>query len=148
MLDRDAETPWEWLKKEIDHVFNTHEPLVDLDGDNFATMETFRGTSWRGRDCDDLDKSVYPGRNSTHYSADRDHNCNGIRGVAPSGRTYEQELCSSVPNKGVIALGDSATAHFRFAFEAVALFSDMSSLQLLLMYTTQHPWRVDDCCGH
>ena len=30
-------TPWDWLKKEIDHVFNTHEPLVDLDGDLFSS---------------------------------------------------------------------------------------------------------------
>ena len=29
-------------------------------GDKYATLATLRGTDWRGKDCDDLDRNVYP----------------------------------------------------------------------------------------
>ncbi len=90
-----------------------HYPLVDDDGDHFSTIETLRGTDWRGRDCDDKNPNVYPGRKTTTSSdANVDHNCNGIKGKAPSGQSYEELFCSGTKQYGLIALGDSATAHF------------------------------------
>lgn len=41
-----------------------------------------------------------------------DNNCNGIYGVAPNGKSWEEELCN-VTQHGVIILGDSACARFR-----------------------------------
>ncbi|EAN87831.1 putative GPI inositol deacylase precursor [Trypanosoma cruzi] len=86
-------------------------PAYDEDGDLFSTYPTKRGSDWRGRDCDDRDPKVYPGRNTT--DAFRDENCNGIFGVDNvTGKTYEELWCLNSSPMGVIALGDSVTAHF------------------------------------
>ncbi len=37
-------------------------PAVDLDGDLFSPVMALRGALWRGRDCDDFDQDVRPGR--------------------------------------------------------------------------------------
>lgn len=88
-----------------------HLPFYDADGDRFSTYETLRGTDWRGKDCNDSDATVFPGRNATDAVVDA--NCNGIFGVdATSGRTYEELYCGGTGAMGVAALGDSATAHF------------------------------------
>lgn len=89
-----------------------HYPLVDDDKDHFSTIETLRGTDWRGKDCDDKNANVYPGRRASDLGPNVDHNCNGIKGVAPDGQSYEDKLCSGTKQYGLIALGDSATAHF------------------------------------
>lgn len=70
-----------------------------------------RGSNWRGKDCNDLDSNSYPGRNS---DADpyTDSNCNGIYGVDPSGKSYEELFCKNSGQIGVVLLGDSAGAHF------------------------------------
>lgn len=89
-----------------------HEPFSDTDGDKFSTTETLRGSYWRGKDCDDLNSTIFPGRNS--HDAVGDENCNGIFGTdATSGQTYEDMWCAGTNSLGVAALGDSATAHFR-----------------------------------
>lgn len=118
------------------HIYNFVEwqvPLQDSDGDWFSTKESrrFRGYDWRGADCHDevrtstgLDrnlvfiflslfqlKDVYPGRKSTSYDADVDHNCNGIYGGNETG-SFEDIFCAGYKQKGVIIIGDSATAHF------------------------------------
>lgn len=90
-----------------------HLPADDLDGDRFSPARTLRGSDWRGKDCDDLRKDVYPGRAKTAYSAETDHNCNGIFGSDSTGRAYEEKFCSGTGQLGVIGIGDSATAHFR-----------------------------------
>ncbi|PIK38283.1 putative acyloxyacyl hydrolase-like [Apostichopus japonicus] len=90
-----------------------HEPLVDADGDRFSIIETLRGTHFRGRDCDDVDSSVHPGKRAIDGDRHRDSNCNGIYGVDPkTGKTYEELLCDGTGQLGVILLGDSAGAHF------------------------------------
>ncbi len=60
-------------------------PLIDLDGDRFSDALTFRGSSWRGIDCNDLDSDIYPGR-KIYIGTERgvDYNCNWISGVNPS----------------------------------------------------------------
>ena len=89
-----------------------HLPAVDLDGDRFSGFETLRGSHWRGKDCNDLDGTVFPGRKSRDATADE--NCNGIYGTDPvSGRTYEELWCDDTNAMGIAVLGDSATAHFR-----------------------------------
>ena len=99
----------------IDRFEALHLPVSDRDGDAFASTDHrgLRGSHWRGADCDDTKVEVYPGRaTSSTASAAVDHDCNGIHGVDPSGRAYEEMLCASTPRRGLIILGDSATAHF------------------------------------
>lgn len=89
-----------------------HLPFSDADGDFFSTQPTLRGSDWRGKDCDDSNSSIFPGRNSR--DADVDENCNGIYGTDPTtGKTYEELYCAHSGAMGVASLGDSATAHFR-----------------------------------
>jgi len=102
----------------INRVFDQHLPLSDADGDNFASSgtsifeESFRGANWRGRDCNDLDATVYPGREQTTLGPEVDHNCNGIYGVDTDGVSFEQKFCAGTKQRGIAILGDSAAAHF------------------------------------
>lgn len=88
-------------------------PLVDHDGDRYSSKTSgLRGTNWRGTDCDDSRNDVYPGRlNSGEYDNTIDHNCNGIYGGNATG-SYEDIFCANSSPRGLIMLGDSATAHF------------------------------------
>lgn len=96
----------------IDKFANNHEPIDDSDGDGFSTLHTFRGAYWRGKDCNDVDKQIYPGR-ATSDDALKDTNCNGIIGIDPSTKkTYEEQWCSGTQAMGTALLGDSAGAHF------------------------------------
>lgn len=109
---RSGENPWKWLEKLLLAVAR-HQPEIDLDGDGFSVEPVLRGSNWRGRDCSPLDKHVYPGRASNPNGASTaDYNCNGIGGTAPSGKSYEEELCAGTQHLGVMAIGDSAGAHF------------------------------------
>ena len=81
---------------------------VDFDTDKFSPAETLRGSIWRGRDCNDFDKSVYPGRRPSNNDEFRDSNCNGIFGInSTSGVSYEEELCQGSGQRGLIYIGDS-----------------------------------------
>jgi len=105
-----------WWKKLIEpffHAIDGHVPLVDQDKDLFSTIETWRGSNWRGRDCDDKRRDVYPGRKLQNADPNVDSDCNGIKGVNPSGQSYEDLYCSKTSRRGVAILGDSAAAHFR-----------------------------------
>lgn len=91
-------------------------PTFDLDKDKFSDSPTLRGYDWRGKDCDDLDASVFPGRQSN--DAFGDSNCNGVVGIdTTTGATYEDEWCNNTGAMGIALLGDSATAHFRIPAE-------------------------------
>ncbi len=70
-----------------------------------------RGSHWRGYDCDDKRDDVYPGRRLTSYDSSVDHNCNGIFGGNSTG-SYEDIFCAGTPQRGLVLIGDSATAHF------------------------------------
>ncbi|CAF4794565.1 unnamed protein product [Rotaria sp. Silwood1] len=90
-----------------------HVPLVDIDGDRFGTESTFRGSSWRGKDCNDLSSKIRPGARSVKGDFVIDHNCNGIFGMDSStNRPWEDELCNDTQQIGVAILGDSVSAHF------------------------------------
>lgn len=96
----------------IERFGNDHLPIEDIDGDYFSDLQTFRGSSWRGRDCNDLDADVYPGKH-TDDDTFFDTNCNGIYGIDPeTGETYEKKWCKGTGQMGTVLLGDSAGAHF------------------------------------
>jgi acyloxyacyl hydrolase len=79
-------------------IFKNHTPGVDLDDDGHSTIpvckfykvnknnlviyfcffKTFRGTSWKGKDCDDLNPKVRPGVKPIGNDIAKDTNCNGI----------------------------------------------------------------------
>ncbi len=98
------------------HIFtdrfgDKHLPVFDTDSDRFSGMPTFRGYNWRGKDCNDLAGDVYPGRKRAgHHSLD--HDCNGIFGLSPEGKPYEEKFCEGSIHLGVGVVGDSAGAHF------------------------------------
>lgn len=96
----------------IDSFGNKHLPVDDVDSDYFSDIPTFRGSSWRGRDCNDFDATMYPGRYSEDDAVE-DRNCNGIAGIdSETGKTYESLWCKDTKQMGTIVLGDSAAAHF------------------------------------
>jgi acyloxyacyl hydrolase len=79
-------------------VFTSHHPLVDYDNDFFSPfVDAWRGTSWRGRDCDDFDPNVRPGAIDQGDFV-LDTNCNGIWGIhdLKTLRTNEEVLCKGI----------------------------------------------------
>ena len=89
-----------------------HYPAEDVDGDHFSLISTLRGTSWRGKDCNDLNNREYPGRGDGRDMS-IDTNCNGIYGVDPNnGESYEDMWCKGTQAMGSVILGDSVGAHF------------------------------------
>ena len=98
--------------KIIDRFGGDHLPVDDVDGDYFSDLPTFRGSSWRGKDCNDFDPKIHPGL-YTDGDALEDTNCNGIFGIEPSsGQTYESLWCKGTGQMGMVLLGDSVGAHF------------------------------------
>ena len=95
----------------MDKFGNGHLPPFDLDNDTFSDISTFRGYNWRGADCDEFSKKVYPGRKTGSQVVD--HDCNGIYGVNPkTAKSYEHDFCSNSTRLGLAVIGDSAGAHF------------------------------------
>ena len=92
-------------------------PVEDLDSDFYSRTVTLRGTSWRGKDCDDLSSNFHAGRKAAD-DTDLDTNCNGIMGKdALTGKTFEELWCDGTEQMGIVGLGDSFTAHFRIPQE-------------------------------
>lgn len=122
---------------------DNHVPFKDDDGDGFSTWKTLRGTDWRGKDCNDSNPSVYPGAQPTDWDREYDSNCNGIYGVDPaSGKPYEQLFCEDTDPMGIIALGDSATAHFHIPYQylSVADWTDTTFQFLLPTLENEFDW--------
>ena len=128
--------------KPICDTFTNHTPLQDQDGDMFSTMGTFRGYFWRGKDCNDKDAAIYPGRHTTDDSSE-DTNCNGIFGVEPnSGKTYESLWCNGTGQVGTVVLGDSASAHFHIppAWLTSREMSPEAYQDLMLVLENEFDW--------
>ncbi|CAF0795333.1 unnamed protein product [Adineta ricciae] len=99
--------------KILDNVFNNHIPLLDFDGDHFGTESSLRGSSWRGKDCNDFSRKIRPGARSINGDPTIDENCNGIFGMdSATGHPWEQEFCNDTQRLGIVVLGDSISAHF------------------------------------
>ncbi|RNA11317.1 acyloxyacyl hydrolase [Brachionus plicatilis] len=97
----------------IKKIFDKHEPAIDIDQDGHGTFQTLRGTSWRGKDCDDFSKKIHPGAIPINGDHTSDSNCNGIFGKdSASNRTYEEIFCKNSKPMGFGVLGDSISAHF------------------------------------
>ena len=80
-------------------------------------MKTLRGTSWRGKDCDDGNKSIHPGSRPQFSDKTKDSNCNGIFGTDTAGNSYEDKMCLNSQQRGSVVLGDSVSAHFHIPRE-------------------------------
>jgi hypothetical protein len=96
------------------NAISNHLPLQDVDGDRYSGFSrALRGSDWRGIDCNEQRNDVYPGRASMPHDLDHtvDHNCNGIFGLNETG-AFEDLFCANSESRGLIMLGDSATAHF------------------------------------
>jgi len=94
--------------------FTDHSAAIDRDGDSFSKdTATLRGYHWRGRDCDDSNANIYPGRKQDPtYGKGVDYNCNGISGFDPKTNSpYKDVLCGNSKPMGVVVMGDSAGAH-------------------------------------
>jgi len=120
-------------------------PIPDNDQDKYSSLFTYRGLQFRGADCDDKNATVYPGRNALQgdFDASADSNCNGIWGVdSRSGIAWEQALCGDVQSRGLLAIGDSATAHFSLPPSFVTPSSINSSTYAHLIETliTEVDW--------
>ncbi|KAM4028377.1 acyloxyacyl hydrolase isoform 2-T2 [Anomaloglossus baeobatrachus] len=101
------------LFRTICNTIDSSVPAEDFDKDNFSAFPSLRGYHWRGKDCNDMNKSIYPGRMPKDWDSLQDSNCNGIWGFGPEdGIPYEKKFCDGTDSKGIIILGDSAAAHF------------------------------------
>jgi len=101
------------IHKLIEKLLTNHTSPFDMDGDGFSQMNgEMRGYNWRGRDCNDFDIKVRPGRKTDPYPGKAsDYNCNGIHGVDPkTKKPYKEVLCGNTKQYGVVVLGDSAGA--------------------------------------
>lgn len=120
-----------------------HVPADDLDHDYFSPMHTLRGADWRGKDCDDSNPDVYPGRKPYNSDIDYDSNCNGIYGVDPvTGKPYEDLYCTNITQYGTIVLGDSATAHFHIPYQYlnVTAWTNSTFDRVLLAAENEFDW--------
>ncbi|NWZ28059.1 AOAH hydrolase, partial [Asarcornis scutulata] len=131
------------LCEKIKYVIRNKLPFEDFDGDKFSTFPTLRGYHWRGRDCDDRNTTVYPGRRPDNWDVKSDSNCNGIWGVDPKdGIPYEEKFCKGADSRGVVLLGDSAGAHFHIPPEwmTVTQMSAKSFANLPMAFTDELDW--------
>ncbi|XP_014742349.1 PREDICTED: acyloxyacyl hydrolase [Sturnus vulgaris] len=131
------------LCEKIKYVLRNKLPFEDFDGDKFSTFPTLRGYHWRGRDCNDKNTTVYPGRRPDNWDAKSDSNCNGIWGVDPKdGIPYEEKFCKGADSKGVVLLGDSAGAHFHIPPEwmTITQMSAKSFVNLPMAFSDELDW--------
>ncbi|NXI10897.1 AOAH hydrolase, partial [Irena cyanogastra] len=129
--------------EKIKYVLRNKLPFEDFDGDKFSTFPTLRGYHWRGRDCNDKNTTVYPGRRPDNWDAKSDSNCNGIWGVDPKDRIpYEEKFCKGADSRGVVLLGDSAGAHFHIPPEwmTVTQMSAKSFANLPMAFSDEFDW--------
>ncbi|NXD84587.1 AOAH hydrolase, partial [Halcyon senegalensis] len=131
------------LCEKIKYVMRNKLPFEDFDGDKFSTFPTLRGYHWRGRDCNDRNTTMYPGRRPDNWDVKSDSNCNGIWGMDPKdGIPYEEKFCKDAGSQGVMLLGDSAGAHFHIPPEwmTVTQMSAKSFTNLPMAFSDELDW--------
>ena len=138
--------------KILENVFNNHEALVDLDHDEFGTEATFRGTSWRGKDCNDFSSQIHPGARVSQGDSVLDHNCNGIFGMnSATGQPWEAEMCNDTQRMGIAVLGDSISAHFHIPEQWLdaSQFSPQAFEHLMFILENELDWpQLSASTGH
>jgi len=113
LITRNGVDPIEWLKEMLAKISKDHLPPLDVDGDHFSVLSAeLRGYNWRGKDCNDNNAKIYPGRKTNAMGLNIDYNCNGIVGIdRASGQNYKDKFCKNSGQMGVVVIGDSAGAH-------------------------------------
>ncbi|CAF0927615.1 unnamed protein product [Didymodactylos carnosus] len=138
--------------KIFENVFRSHIPLVDVDNDRFGIESAFRGSSWRGRDCNDFVRNIRPGARAVKGDYTVDNNCNGIFGInASTGRPWEEEFCDDTQRLGIAVLGDSISAHFHIPEQWLdaSQFSPAAFEHMMLIIENELDWpQVSDITGH
>ena len=138
--------------KILENVFNNHIPLLDFDGDRFGTESALRGSSWRGKDCDDFSGKVRPGARSVNGDVALDQNCNGIFGLdSATGRAWEEEFCNDTQRLGIAVLGDSISAHFHIPEQWLDArqLTEATFEHLLLILENEMDWpQLSATTGH
>jgi len=114
MLPWVCNIPGVWqLCQALERAFHRLVPGLDVDGDGHSPVEELRGSLWRGRDCNDGNPSVSPGKRPWAGDIITDTNCNGIQGLNPrTGVSWEEELCGGSGARGLVYIGDSVGGHF------------------------------------
>lgn len=88
----------------------------DSDGDGFASnIITNYDTIWKGKDCDNSNNQIYPGRNVNLIpGGPDDYNCNGMSGYVPDfGTPYKDLYCTRAARIGIAVSGDSLGTNFQ-----------------------------------
>eukprot|EP00762_Andalucia_godoyi_P002204 ANDGO_07579.mRNA.1 acyloxyacyl hydrolase-like protein len=143
---------------------DTQTAWPDVDGDGFGALPLYRGSDWRGRDCNDFSKKVRPGLNefsmavkldiaedaANHTDANAwslvDYDCNGVP------HRLENKLCANSEVKQIVMFGDSASSAFSLPVSWLHL-KDMGSIphEFLLEFdvpqTSYSTGRTDDIDG-
>ena len=95
--------------------FPSPSTFIDDDGDHFsAKTDISGGYDWKGRDCDDQDDKIYPGRKVNPYPEEEiDFNCNGIQGKnRNSKKSLKETVCDGTTQLGTVVVGDSIGARY------------------------------------
>ncbi|CAH0559422.1 unnamed protein product [Brassicogethes aeneus] len=97
----------------LNNSYTSLKPAQDHDEDGFSIISSARGFDWKGRDCNDNNPDIYPGRLPYKMDVGEDSNCNGIYGMDTKTNTpWEEVLCKGSKPSGLIYIGDSIGAHF------------------------------------
>ncbi|XP_065191939.1 acyloxyacyl hydrolase-like [Sycon ciliatum] len=138
--------------KIIERWTEEHLPADDLDKDRYSDLASARGSSWRGKDCDDVSSNVHPGRKARDGDKLFDSNCNGISGVDhETGKTYEDMWCNGTGQSGVALLGDSIGAHFHIppAWLNVTEMNELAFQHAIFALTNELDWpQLSMATGH
>ncbi|OXB83213.1 UNVERIFIED_CONTAM: hypothetical protein H355_001965 [Colinus virginianus] len=89
---------------------------------------TLRGYHWRGRDCDDKNTTVYPGRRPDNWDVKSDSNCNGIWGVDPKdGIPYEEKFCKGASSRNLLSLIKSLARNQLLDNPAIVIYATIGN---------------------
>jgi len=75
-------------------VFTYRDPAFDLDRDGHSDYQSLRGSNWKGKDCNDYDSNIRPGRRTNNQDLLFDTNCNGIYVIMACLTLYLGKYCN------------------------------------------------------
>lgn len=115
VLIRTAQSPVPANNEAANTILNGQISIHDSDGDGFSTdVMNAGGYNWMGKDCDNTEDDIYPGREVNPYKGQSvDYNCNGLYAFVPNTNTlYDDLFCRGSTQIGVGVAGDSLTTNF------------------------------------